>query len=133
MKYLLVLLVGTLLLSTGCAGNMQEAAKEAAENPAQLPFFFVVTATTAATVLAVWSSMSLWISILNAVRITGALAIVLSPLYAMKMGMTAAIYVGVSGLLGVAVITALFWKDLYPKQTFFTRPFLRAVRDGELD
>lgn len=102
------------LFLAGCS-SIESAAKSAGSDPSQLLYLYAVMNCTIAVLLAWLSGFTIFISILQSVRISGAICAVASPLlWVMYETPKAAIGVGVTGVLALAIITVAFRKDLYP-------------------
>lgn len=113
MKNLLWILAAMLIL-TGC-DNIEEAAKTAGRDPSQLLYLYAMVNCTIAFLLFFFGNWSLYISILQSIRISSVLCVIAGPiLFITQESSRSAIGVGAAGLMGLAAITIAFWKDLYP-------------------
>ncbi len=96
----------------GCAGIQQ--ATDAAKNPEELLSSYGSVTIGIAFLLIFLTNQGTWRSILNAVRVTAALCVTTGPILWVVYGdVRIAAAVILSGILGLAVITVAFRKDLH--------------------
>lgn len=112
-RYMRSLLFLTLVLLTGCDGA-QEAAL-VAKDPSQLLSAYASLTVCVAVILWYIGQQGTWRAILNSIRVTALVSVVTGPLfYVVYDNAKYAEAITLSGILGLAVVTAGFWKDLYP-------------------
>ena len=104
----------SLPLLASCS-DIEKAAKAAGSDPSQLLYLYAVVNCTLGFLLTLFSGWGLFLSILQSVRISGALCVIVSPLlWSTYENHSVPIGIGASGFLGLILVTAIFWKDLYP-------------------
>ncbi len=101
------------LLLSGCQGV--ERAATNVRDPATLLESFAGVVVTIGFLLFFFTNWSIWKNLLNSLRYTGAIALTVSPLYAIMMDNTlhafrAGVAMAVTGLLAIAVSSFLLWE-----------------------
>jgi len=121
-KKILWLGLAMLLLLAGCS-DMEQAAKAAGKDPSQLLYLYAIVNCAIAFLLAMLSGWGIFLSIIQSIRISGALCVIVTPILLTTYdSYKPVIGIGLTGCLGVIIVTAIFWKDLYPQKRTRAQP-----------
>ena len=106
------------MLALACIGcrEIEEAAGKTGGDPSQLLSLYAVVNGSIASILWTCSEWGIYMSILQSIRISGALCMITSPILVLLQDWKIGVAVGITGLLGLVTITFAFWKDLYPPE-----------------